>query len=94
MQARIDEFFAKAQKLKMQGKENESREMASKALRLEGSLSRTKPIEIEAQVQQPRNKRGDTFFRTVLRREGNVAQDDAFDHTLTLDKTRTHKFSV
>ena len=34
MQATIDDFFAKAHKLKMQGKEAESREMASKALRL------------------------------------------------------------
>ena len=34
LQATIEDFFAKAQKLKMQGKEAESREMASKALRL------------------------------------------------------------
>ena len=44
MQATIDEFFAKAHKLKMQGKESESREMASKALRLQGSLTRAKPM--------------------------------------------------
>ena len=48
LQATIDDFFAKAHKFKMQGKESESREMASKALRLQGSLSRAKPIEIEA----------------------------------------------
>ena len=85
MQERIDEFFAKAQKLKMQGKEDESREMASKALRLQGSLSRTKPIEIEAPKPVPANKRGDIFFRTVLRREGHVAQDDALDNTRTIN---------
>ena len=34
LQANIDDFFAKAHKLKMQGKEADSREMASKALRL------------------------------------------------------------
>ena len=34
LDATIEDFFAKAQKLKMQGKEAESREMASKALRL------------------------------------------------------------
>ena len=34
LQATIDDFFAKAHKLKMQGKEAESREMASQALRL------------------------------------------------------------
>ncbi len=44
MQANIDEFFAKAHKLKMQGKETESREMASKALRLQGSQTRAKPM--------------------------------------------------
>ena len=31
-------------KLKMQGKDAESREMASKALRLQGSLTRAKPV--------------------------------------------------
>lgn len=34
LRATIDDFFAKAHKLKMQGKETESREMASCALRL------------------------------------------------------------
>lgn len=44
LQNTIDDFFAKAHKLKMQGKEAESREMASKALRLQGSLTRAKPM--------------------------------------------------
>ena len=44
LNATIEEFFAKAHKLKMQGKEAESREMASKALRLQGSLTRAKPM--------------------------------------------------
>ena len=44
LQATIDDFFAKAHKFKMQGKEAESREMASKALRLQGSLTRAKPM--------------------------------------------------
>ena len=43
LQKTIDEFFAKAHKLKMQGKEAESHEMASKALRLQGSQTRAKP---------------------------------------------------
>lgn len=72
LQATIEDFFAKAHKLKMQGKETESREMASKALRLQGSLSRAKPIEMEAPKAEAPNKRGDIFFRKVLRREGNV----------------------
>ena len=44
LQATIDDFFAKAQRLRMQGKETESREMASKALRLQGSLTSAKPM--------------------------------------------------
>jgi len=44
LNATIEEFFAKAYKLKMQGKDAESREMASKALRLQGSLTRAKPV--------------------------------------------------
>ena len=94
LQATIDDFFAKAHKFKMQGKESESREMASKALRLQGSLTRAKPIEIEAPQVQNANKRGDTFFRTVLRREGNVPQEDALDNTKTMNRTKTHKFTV
>ena len=50
--------------------------------------------ETEAPKAEPPSKRGDTFFRTVLRREGNITQDDALDNTKTLDKTRTHKFRV
>lgn len=92
LQRKIDEFFAMAHKLKMQGKEAESREMASKALRLQGSLTRAKPIENKTPNTQPKNKRGDVFFRKVLRREGNVALDDALDNTKTLDKTVNHKF--
>jgi hypothetical protein len=44
LNATIDEFFARAHKLKMQGKEAESREMASQALRLQGALTRAKPM--------------------------------------------------
>ena len=43
--------------------------------------------ELEAPRAEAPNKRGDTFFRTVLRREGNVTQEDALDNTKTLDKT-------
>jgi Ca2+-binding EF-hand superfamily protein len=40
----IDSFFKQAQKLKMQGNEKESKEFATKALRLQGSLTKTKPM--------------------------------------------------
>lgn len=78
----------------MQGKEAASREMASKALRLQGSLTRAKPIEIQQANTQPPNKRGDVFFRKVYRRDGNVAMDDALDDTKLNDKTVTHKFGL
>jgi len=41
----INDFFAQSYKFKMQGKDAESKEMATKALRLQGSLTKTKPIE-------------------------------------------------
>ena len=50
--------------------------------------------ELEAPRAEPGSRRGDVFFRKVLRREGNVAQEDALDNTRTLDKTQTHKFRV
>ena len=39
LQGRINNYFTRAQKLKMQGKEDQSRDEASKALRLEGAMS-------------------------------------------------------
>ena len=44
LQEVIDDFFAKSFKFKMQGKDEESKEMATKALRLQGSLTKTKPM--------------------------------------------------
>ena len=41
----VNEFFAKAYKFKMQGKDAESKDMTTKALRLQGSLTKTKPIQ-------------------------------------------------
>jgi hypothetical protein len=41
----VNQFFAKAYKFKMQGKDNESKDMTTKALRLQGSLTKTKPIQ-------------------------------------------------
>lgn len=47
----VNEFFAKAYKFKMQGKDTESKEMTTKALRLQGSLTKTKPIQPEPKKQ-------------------------------------------
>ena len=46
LQKMVDDFFALSLKYKMQGKDEESKAMATKALRLEGSLTKCKPIEI------------------------------------------------
>lgn len=59
----------------MQGKDTESKEMTTKALRLQGSLTKTKPIQPEPKKQSELPPRTDIFARTVLRREGNVGPD-------------------
>jgi hypothetical protein len=41
----VADFFALSLKYKMQGKDEESKAMATKALRLEGSLTKCKPVD-------------------------------------------------
>ena len=86
----VNEFFAKAYKFKMQGKDNESKEMTTKALRLQGSLTKTKPIQPEPKKASELPPRTDTFARTVLRRDGHVGPDVDPDNTKTLDKTHRY----
>ena len=45
----VDDFFALSLKYKMQGKQDESNKMATKALRLEGSLTKCKAIHVNNQ---------------------------------------------
>ncbi len=40
----IDQFFKLAYKYRMQGNEKDSKEYAARALRLQGSLTKTKPM--------------------------------------------------
>ena len=63
LQTMVDDFFALSLKYKMQGKDEQSSEMATKALRLEGSLTKCKPIESHKKADQGLPKRGD--FLTV-----------------------------
>jgi len=65
----VDDFFALSLKYKMQGKEEESKAMATKALRLEGSLTKCKPIEISRKVDDGLPKRGDFLNIKKHRRE-------------------------
>ena len=44
LQEIVNEFFALSYKYKMQGKDVECKDMATKALRLEGSLTKTKRV--------------------------------------------------
>jgi len=91
----INDFFSKAYKYKMQGKEAESKEMTTKALRLQGSLTKTKPIETTKKVESNERKRGDEFTRHVHRRPEGVTPDDVIGGPdQMLNKTKTLKFAV
>ena len=59
LQKMVDDFFALSLKYKMQGKAEESKQMATKALRLEGSLTKCKPIDIAKKGDEGLSKRGD-----------------------------------
>jgi hypothetical protein len=91
----VENFFALSYKYKMQGKDTESKDMATKALRLQGSLTKAKPIEIEASKGEGSVKRGDIYGRTVLRRVDNVHPDDVPADKIkdfTMDKTKSFNF--
>ena len=78
----------------MQGKDTESKDMATKALRLQGSLTKTKPIEISSTKDEINVKRGDTYHRTVLRRVDNVHPDDVpSDQVADFTMNKTKKFA-
>ena len=87
----VDDFFALSLKYKMQGKAEESKAMATKALRLEGSLTKCKPIDIAKIGEEGLKKRGDYLIVKKHRRkeqdpEALLPTDDYND------KTMTHKF--
>lgn len=91
----VENFFALSYKYKMQGKDTESKEMATKALRLQGSLTKAKPIEIDAGKGEGTVRRGDIYNRTVFRRTDNVHPDDVPADKIkdfTMDKTKTFNF--
>lgn len=69
LQKMVDEFFALSMKYKMQGKKEESNKMATKALRLEGSLTKCKPIDIAKKVDGGLPKRGDFLILKKHRRK-------------------------
>jgi hypothetical protein len=65
----VNEFFALSMKYKMQGKKEESNKMATKALRLEGSLTKCKPIDIAKKGEEGLPKRGDFLIIPKHRRK-------------------------
>ena len=89
----INDFFARAYKFKMQGKDKESKEMATKALRLQGSLTKTKPIEVDKKQQDNALVRGDQFTRTLHRRKDDMHPDEVFGNC-TEDRSLKHTFKV
>ena len=91
LQEAVDKFFALSLKYKMQGKKEESKDMATKALRLEGSLTKCKPIEIPAKVDAGLPKRGDFL---IVKQHRRVPQDPEalLPNDNYNDKTMTHKF--
>ena len=91
LQKMVDKFFALSLKYKMQGKDEQSKEMATKALRLEGSLTKCKPIELKAKDDGGLPKRGDFLILKKHRRQPQdpdaLLPNDNYD-----DLTITHKF--
>lgn len=68
--------------------------MATKALRLQGSLTKTKPIENNVPVNNTLIKRGDQYTRTIYRREGHIAADEVpLGKTCLADQTMSHNFA-
>ena len=64
----VDDFFALSLKFKMQGKDTESKEMATKALRLQGSLTKCKPNDNSRKAEDLIPKRGDFLNIKKMRR--------------------------
>ena len=91
LQQMVDDFFALSLKYKMQGKMDESKQMATKALRLEGSLTKCKPIDITKKGEEGLSKRGDFLIIKKHRRKEQdpnaLLPTDDYN-----DKTHTHKF--
>lgn len=91
LQQMVDEFFALSLKYKMQGKDEESKEMATKALRLEGSLTKCKPIDVAKKAAEGLPKRGD--FLNIVKHRRQEQDPDALLPTDDFDDlTMTHKF--
>lgn len=89
----VNDFFARAQRAKMQGKDAEWKDLTQRALRLQGSLTKTRPIEVSKQNDTGANVRQDTFVRHVHRRKDDMHPDDVFGDC-TDDRTLTHTFKV
>jgi hypothetical protein len=92
LQKMIDDFFALSLKYKMQGKDEECQQMATNALRLEGSLTKCTPIEVPQRPEPGLPKRGDWLTVKVHRRVDQdpnlLLPNDDFN-----DLTKTFKFN-
>ena len=84
----VSDFFALSLKYKMQGKDEDSKAMATKALRLEGSLTKCKPVEKPQPKGDGLAKRGDFLNIKKHRRcpqdpDALLPTDDYDDFTIT-----------
>jgi hypothetical protein len=89
----VDDYFARAQRAKMQGKDAEWKDLTTKALRLQGSMTKTKPVVLGKPKAEEPNNRTDTFARTIHRRKNNMHPDEVYGDC-TVDKTLAHTFKV
>lgn len=89
----VNDFFAQAQRAKMQGKDAECKDLTTKALRLQGSLTKTKPIERNKAEDTGFSTRNDTFNVYVHRLKDGIHPDEAFGDCKE-DRTLHHTFKV
>ena len=80
----VEHFFKMAYKTKMQGNMKESQIYTTKALRLQGSLTKTTPIEAPPPPPDGMPKRGDYLHLKVHRRDDMTGTQ--------FDKSKTYKF--
>ena len=77
----------------MQGKDMEWKDLTTKALRLQGSMTKTKPIEVSKKIDDSSSNRTETFARVIHRRKGNMHPDEVYGDCKE-DRTLSHTFKI
>jgi hypothetical protein len=84
LEEKVESIYKQAYKLRMQGNDKESKDLLTKALRLQGSLTKTEPIEPPPPIPDTMPHRGDFFHLKVLRKDPGQTLND---------KSQTYKFN-